>query len=289
MPGQFTTKRIRIEICLKAGKFDDGNDVVIIDDLPMHVEIVKAGIPSFPEATISIWGLSLSKMKALSMKGHVALQSYRNRVKVYAGEGDPDQLPLVFVGDESFGATSIDASGEAVFNMKAFTGIYAALSPTKPMSVQGTVPAADIIRQFANEAGFSFVNQGVTTQLTDCVITGNSINKMQTVADAIGADLIIDDQTVILLPRDSSRDSPYLTISPQTGMLGYPSINSQGITVTFIFNPAIVFRQMIHVESVIPMATGDHSVIKLQHVIDANRNDGGAWQTTIESWFNYGL
>lgn len=289
MPAIFTKKRIRIEVYLRAGKFEDGNNVLIIDDLPMHVEIVKAGIPSFPEATITIWGLKLEKMKALSMKGHVAFQSYRNRVKIYAGDGDPDQLPLIFVGDEYFGATAISSDGEARFDMKAFTGIYSAMTPSGPMSVKGTVSAADVIQQFATEAGFSFVNQGVTTQLTDCVVTGNVMDKMRVVADAIGADLIVDDQTVILLPKDGWRQSQNLTISPQTGILGYPSINSQGISVTFLFNPAIKFRQVIHVESVIPMATGDHGVIKIQHVLDANQNSGGQWQTTIESLFNYGL
>lgn len=289
MPAIFTKKRIRIEVYLRAGKFEDGNDVLIIDDLPMHVEIVKAGIPSFPEATITIWGLKLEKMKALSMKGHVAFQSYRNRVKIYAGDGDPDQLPLIFVGDEYFGATAIGSDGEARFDMKAFTGIYSAMTPSGPMSVKGTVSAADVIQQFATEAGFSFVNQGVTTQLTDCVVTGNVMDKMRVVADAIGADLIVDDQTVILLPKDGWRQSQNLTISPQTGMLGYPSINSQGISVTFLFNPAVKFRQIVHVESLIPMATGDHGVIKIQHVLDANQNSGGQWQTTIESLFNYGI
>ena len=124
MPEIFTKKRIRIEVYLRAGKFEDGNNVLIIDDLPMHVDIKKEGIPSFPEANITIWGLSMNKMKALSMKGHVMFQSYRNRVKIYAGDGEPSQLPLVFVGDQYFGAAQIDSQGEARFDMKAFTGIY---------------------------------------------------------------------------------------------------------------------------------------------------------------------
>ena len=112
---------------------------------------------------------------------------------------------------------------------------------------------------------------------------------MRTVANAIGADIILDDETIILLPNNAYRQSPYVTINALSGMLGYPSINSQGIQVTFLFNPSVKLRQMIHVESVIPMATGDHNVIKLTHTLDANVNSGGAWQTTIESLFNYGI
>lgn len=290
MSGQFTKKRIRIEVALKSEKLKDGSDKIIIDDLPMHVDIVKAGIPSFPEASITIWGLELDKMKALSMKGHVALQNYRNRIKVYAGEGeDPTKLPLIFVGEESFGAMQVDDSGEARFEMKAFTGIYEALEPSEPKSIQGSVPAADVIAIFASEAGMSFINQGVTTRISNCYVQGNVMQKMMTVADAIGADLIIDDRTIILLPKNKTRNAQAITINAQTGLLGYPSITSTGISVSFIFNPSIRFRQMIHVDSVIPMATGDHSVMRLQHTLDANRNGGGAWQTSIESWFNYGL
>ena len=274
MQGPFTTKRIRIEIALRAGKFDDGNDIVIIDDLPMHVEVIKPGFPAFPEANVTIWGLELSKMKALSMKGHVAFQSYRNRVKIYAGEGDPEKLPLIFVGEESFGSMQCDSSGEARFELKAFSGIYAAQAPSVPVSVEGSVPAADSIRQFAIEAGY---------------FQGDVITKMRTVANAIGADIILDDETIILLPNNAYRQSPYVTINALSGMLGYPSINSQGIQVMFLFNPSVKLRQMIHVESVIPMATGDHNVIKLTHTLDANVNSGGAWQTTIESLFNYGI
>lgn len=289
MSKPFTNKRIRIKIALRAGKFDDGNDVVIIDDLPMHVEIIKAGIPTFPEANITIWGMKLDKMRALSMKGHVAFQSYRNRVEIYAGDGDPDQLPLVFSGEESFGTMRVDESGNAFFEMKAFTGIYAAMTPSKPQSVIGSVPASDLMQMFAEESGFSFVNQGVTTQVTDCVIQGDPMTKMRTLSDAIGATFLVDDKTIVFLPSKDSRKGPNITINKYNGLIGYPNITSTGISFTCLFRPEILFNQSVTVESTIPMASGNFRILKIHHVLDANQNEGGAWFSTFESWFNYGL
>ena len=285
----FTKKRIRIVIALQAGKFEDGSDVVIIDDLPMHVEIVKAGIPSFPEATIRIGGLSLDKMKALSMLGFSALQSYRNRVRIYAGDTEPDQLPLIFVGEQSYGAAQIDESGNASFEMKAFTGIFAAQEASGPIAVSGSSPAADVIGSLAQEAGFSFLNEGVNESVRDCVIRGDPMTKMRSVADQVGANLIIDDDNVILLPKGTPRRAGVVTISAQTGMIGYPQLNSRGISVRCLFMPSLQFGQEVYVESVLPMATGSHRIIKLSHTLDANQNDGGQWETSFESYFNFGL
>lgn len=283
-------RRIRIVINLRSGTFEDGSDKVIIDDLPMHVEIVRAGLPSFPEANVTVWGLSLNKMKALSMVGSYALQRYKNNIKIYAGTGDPDLLPLVFQGVQWFGAMTAEGDGNVRFDMKSFTGYFEAAVPKSPTTVQGSVPAADLVRQFANDAGFNFVNQGVTASVKDSIIQGDNIHKMQLVANMIGANLIIDDNTVTLLPKDVGLDIPEAAISAETGMMGYPTLTSIGLQVTSIFRPEIRFNQYVTVKSVIPIPTASekHRVLKLVHTLDANVNDGGSWQTSIETLFNYG-
>lgn len=287
----FVKRRIRVVINLRSGKFEDGTDKVIIDDLPMHVEIIRAGLPSFPEANVTIWGLKLNKMKALSMVGSYALQYYKNDIRIYAGEGDPETLPLVFKGVQWFGAMVPEGDGNVRFEMKSFTGYFETGVPKSPTTVQGTVPAADLIRQFANDAGFNFVNQGVTASVKDSIINGDNIHKMQTVANAVGANLILEDQTITLLPKNVGLDTSEAIISAETGMMGYPTLTSTGLQVTSIFRPDIRFNQYVTVKSVIPIPTSSekHRVLKLTHSLDANTNDGGLWQTTIESLFNYGL
>ena len=287
MVGTFTKKRIIVEVFLKAKKFEDGNDSIKIDGLPTSVVINKGGIPSQNEASIIVEGLGMEKMRSLVVVGFAPLQLNRNRVKIYAG--DTETPPLVFVGDQTEGVISIDDNGNARLSIKAFTSVFAAQNPTPPVAVNGTAQAAELCSQFAKEAGFSFENQGVTSSLSNCVISGDPVNKMINVSRQIGANLIIDDQTVTLLPKDKPRKGPTDIISPETGLIGYPNVTARGVSCRCLFMPQLRFGQSVKVESVIPMASGTHRIIKINHTIEANKPDGGAWFTTFDSYFNYGL
>lgn len=289
MADSFKKKRIIVEVFLKAKKFDDGNDVIKIDGLPTSVVITKGGIPSQNEASISVDGLELDKMRALVVVGFAPLQLSRNRVKIYAGDENEETPPLIFVGDQTEGVISVDDSGNARLSIKAFTSVFEAQNPTPPISVVGSAPASDLCKQLATEAGFSFENQDVTSSLTNCILNGDPINKMINIARQIGANLIIDDQTVTLLPKNTPRKGSTDVVSPETGLIGYPNVTARGVSCRCLFMPYLKFGQAVKVESIIPMASGTHRIIKLTHTIDANKPDGGAWFTTFDSYFNYGL
>ena len=127
-----------------------------------------------------------------------------------------------------------DFNGAPDVEMKfeAMTGGYAALIAQSPVSSSGTATAADLCGQFAKEAGFSFVNQGIDASIANSVYSGSPLEKAQAVAKQVGADLIIDDDKMTLLPRgESLRGGSVVLLSPETGMIGYPTFTNNGIIV----------------------------------------------------------
>ena len=106
---------------------------------------------------------------------------------------------------------------------------------------------------------------------------------MQWVADTIGADLIIDDAEVVLVPTSGTR-GPLLTvtaITPETGQIGYPSFDSMGIRCSCFFRPALMVAGYCRIESSLPRASGVWKIYSVTHELASNLPGGGPWMSTI--------
>lgn len=116
------------------------------------------------------------------------------------------------------------------------------------------------------------------------MITGDPITKMRAVADAVGADLIIDDDQIALVPRGKVRQAEggIPVVSADTGMIGYPTFSGTGIQVSSYFRPDLRIGAAVRVSSIVPSASGVWKIVSLSHELSANTPNSGAWLTSFE-------
>lgn len=281
MSESYTEKSIRVTITIADSEKGTGSQVNF-EGFATRVRVQKQGTPELPKATVQIYGLSEARMAELTMLSFDALSVRRNLIEIAAGKAG-GALSVIFQGEISNASPDFNAAPSPVMRIEAITASYPKLIPAGPVAVNGTQTAASLIATFANEAGLNFKNEGVTSSVTNCVINGDPVSKMQWVADSVGADLIFDDSDVILIPRTETRgeQATIQAINPNTGEVGYPTFDAMGIKATCFFRPDLRVAGFCKIESALPRASGVWKIYSVTHDLAANCPNGGPWRTSI--------
>ena len=221
-------------------------------------------------------------MEQMTFLAFQPLQSLKNLITIEAGE-QGKTLATVFKGEITSAYADYGSVPDVEFKIEALSGGYAAQIGAKPISVKGNAKAADLIKQFAKEIGYTFKNEGVAASVRNAVFNGSPIEKARSVADEVGAELLIDDDSMILMPYDKPRSGGAVLLTPETGLIGYPSFTSDGISFSCFFNPNLKQGGQVKIESIVPRASGYWKITKLSHRLTAYRTGGGSWYSSVDA------
>lgn len=283
MAQSFTKKTIAITVTVSGMRKR-------IEGLACKCRVSKLGLPDKNKASVSVWGLSLDDMAAMTTLSFGPLRyASRNHMVIEAGERG-GALSRVFSGNIMSAWADFNGAPDVEMKFEAMTGGYAALIAQSPVAASGTAKAAELCGQFARECGLSFVNQGVDVSVDNSVYSGSPLEKAQAVAKQVGADLIIDDDRMTLLPRgETLKGGSVAVLSPETGMIGYPTFTNNGITVKSFFNPSAQRGGQVKISSIVPRASGTWRITRVDHDLSAYDPRGGPWETTIEATYGAGF
>lgn len=282
MAVSYTKKALQIDIELNNGLTKS------FTGLACKVSVQKLGLPDKNKASISIMGLSYDDMAAATTIAQQPFMFARNHIAIWAGE-QGQSLTRIFSGNISNAWADFNTAPDPTMKIEAMTGGFASLMSQAPMATSGETKAADVVQQMAATSGFSFKNQGVDSALSNTVLSGSPIEKAKAAADQVGADLIIDDEEMILLPKGETRQTAGGTIlvSPTTGMIGYPTFGNMTLSFKCFFNPSIQRGGLVQVESIVPKASGEWRVSKVTHNLTAYDPKGGPWETVVEGTYGW--
>ena len=283
MDKTFTRKIIELDITLAKGLFSSGGSRKIIRGLPCEVTIDKPGPPNTNKASIQITGLSYEDMDKLTTLAFKPLESQHNLITVLAGEEGQGAPSVAFAGEISSATADFNSAPDVPMSIEASSGEYPTQIAHDPLSVHDEAPAADLIAQFAAAAGYDFVNEGFTGALRNTLFTGSPLQKAKQAAREAGADLIIDDGAMILMPMNGSRRGDPVLLAPRTGLIGYPTFDQDGISCRCLYNPALRHNGLIRVESSSPHASGLWVISRLSHNLSAFSPNGGQWESNFNA------
>lgn len=280
----FTKKAIEVEFILLSGDFGGGNTKTI-RGLPVTASIKKPGLPEKNSLDLAISGLPLADLESLTTLSFRKLQSQRNLIQVRAGDDNGDALSVVFAGEISNAFADFNAEPEIQLKVQAITGFYPQRIATPPTSIRGEATVESVMSGFVDSMGYTFVNNGVTASVSNTVFNGSPLDKVISLANEVGAEVIIDDNVVILQGAESGRTDFIPYVSPESGMFGYPTFNKDGIQVRCAFRPDIKLGGFVAVRSIVPRATGTWKVTKLSYDLHAYVNNGGKFECAFEAQY----
>lgn len=282
----FVRRQLTITFRLASGSFADGNgsNTLTLTGVRASAKIQNAGGASMGIMQLSVYGMTLSQMNDLSTLGMLVNLVPRNEVLVAAGD-EGATASTVFVGNILNAWPDLGAAPNVPFRVEAASLGASAVLSAKPSSFTGSADVATILSGLANQMGAQFENNGVNAKLSGQYLYGSARDQALKVVQIAGIEWNAGDGGVLAIwPRGGSRGDSGFTLSPATGMVGYPTFTQNGIQVRTVFNPAISFGKMITVQSTIKSACQTVKVMGLDHDLDALDPSGGTWFSTIKGY-----
>lgn len=281
---------VTLQFQLGKGNFgDSGSDTIEVKGVRVSASLNQSGGRAMTEADIKVYGLPLDVMNQLTILGKPLEEGRHNTVIVSAGdEGGP--LAVVFAGTIMESWVDARNAPEITLIVNAKDGALLALKPIVPTSFKGTVDVATIVSYIAEVSNMSFQNSGVSVQSTSPYYPNTALHQLYELADhydfnafveTAGADANANSSKIIIWPKGTARPGSVPTVSPATGLIGYPMHTQNGIELTTLFNPAIGFGQSIRVESSLTPANGLWNVFRVSHDLESEMPNG-KWFTSVE-------
>jgi hypothetical protein len=252
------------------------SDTVILSGSRTSVRIEQSGAPAGSIADVKIWGLTFEIMDQLSTLGIVYDQVNKNTITISAGDAISGLTPI-YTGTIGFAYADYNSSPDVpmVFHCSAL--MADAVVPALSSSYPGATDVATIMAGFARLMKIGFVNNGVTTKLSNPYYTGNLKTQMDKCAQQAKIEAKEINGILYIWPKGGSRSNTGTIpiVSKDTGMIGYPSFAANGfLIVKTLFNPQISFGTQIQLKSIISAANGMFVVQWLNLVLDSQMPHG---------------
>ncbi|MGN6775002.1 baseplate hub protein [Rhizobium sp.] len=276
----FSQKLINVQFDLANGSFGKGkNNSALITGARVSCHITNTGGASQSWLEMAIYGLPLSLMNQLSTVGTQAYKLYQNSVTVEAG--DASGMTLVFGGQITSAFVDAQSMPQVCFRVMARPGAFQAIKPATPLSIRGSADVAGMMQNLAKQMGYGFENGGVTAKLSNPYYAGTPLQQALAIAKHAGIDMIIERNTLAIVPANSTRQGDAILISPETGMIGYPAFNQANVLVRALFNPAVQYLGSIEVKSDLTPANGKWKVNRLEYQLES-LIPHGRWEMAME-------
>jgi hypothetical protein len=265
--------------------FDMANgDRVTVSGLRASATVTMGGQANYGGMDCSIYGLTPSLTNRLATLGRIIPQVRRNFVTVSAGDSVTGQSG-VYQGVIYIGVADYASMPNNAFRIQSPTSGLVNVKPIPPTTINGAADVATIMSGLAQQAGYQFENNGVQQQFFYPYFPGALGEQIQRVAAKANINCTIDPatNTLAIWPLGTARGDLIPLISPDTGMIGYPTFPALGgVELTTIYNPSIRFGQRVQVQSSFTPANGQWDIISLSHELES-MVPGGAWRTRLQT------
>lgn len=275
---------ISVTFRLQSGNFaGTGSNTLTVTGLKTWFTMSQVGGVSRDAVHLVVFGLTQSQMNQLSTYGMPPDQNFNNEVTVQAGDA-VSGMATVFQGT----ITSADANygpPEASLVVRAYLGQYISVAPAASLSYRGTADAATIMGNIAQKMGLTLENSGVNVKLSNPYFSGSLFDQAKSCARAGNFYAVLDGKNNVLAiwPKGQNRNGSVLTISPQSGLVGYPEFTLKGVVFTAVWNPNIIFGRAVKLISSLQAATGMWVPMQIDTNLQSETPDG-AWFMQITAY-----
>ena len=279
----FTKKKIEVTLQLQNNTtFDTGGNTLHLSGYRVECEARNIGMMgSGSTAKVKIYGMSLNDMNKMTVTQWQNLTVSKNLITVMAG--DDSNMSMAFDGEITQAWSDLSGTPDTCLTIDANLAFSQQVTPAEGTATQAQTPVADMMKDLATKMGYGFENNGVDGTLSAMTLKGSYIDQAKTVASASNILWTIENKVLIIAPMGQPiRKGQIPLLNEQTGLLGYPSISSKGVSIVCLYNPAINFYDLIKIETPIKPAEGEWIVSSLSYRLESEKANG-AWYCQIEA------
>lgn len=274
-----TLAKRKLTVTLVKGKTDKAEEKTFqLEGLRVEARVDNpGGSQSWGTLNARIFGLRTEILNTFTMVAGKVIGQTNNRVIVEAGD-DMSGMSRIFDGNIWFAAQNLQGAPDVCLELVGISAMFERIAPAAPNSYKGSFDVATAIEGLTKSIGFAFENSGVTVKLRDHYASGSIIDQIYDLARSAGIMCSIDNRTVAIWPNGGSRSDRIIKVNKDTGLVGYPTISSNGTAIRTVFNPAINISAKIDLESVITPVNGRWYCQTVTHEL-ASLVPDGPWYT----------
>ena len=275
----FKQRQIDIQFTYKDGSGVD--KTLALKGYRCHCEVIGDNADATGLAHVQIYGMSIAHMNALTDVGTDQIANAQNTMTITAGNaGEP--LDQVFYGNVTSSYIDFTGSPEVYLCVIGAPVMAYQAAPAAGNSFKGAVSVAEAIESLAAQMGYAFTNHDVTTRINNQHLDGSIVQQIQTLAHAGTCTVTFDHKTVTITPNGGSTKDQVIELSPETGLIGYPTAIQSSYACTCEFNPRLRNLGRVHLSgSVIDRANGEWSICLIKHSLSTLTNKG-PWFSTFQ-------
>lgn len=287
----FIERVIQLTFTKAVGTFSEGKNTVTYAGLRVLCDIIAVGGIQFGQAQLKVYGLTLSIMQELSALNQGFLVQKQIELQISASD-EAGKLNLIFDGQVMLSQIDLNSQPDSALIIIAQAGVLQAQQIANPTSYLADTDHFVVMKYLAGQMGLQCELNGTPLPLSKPYFPGSFRDQVIRCADAVGVNWTIDLGYLIVWPRFGTRSglagAPYSgkvpLVSPETGMVGYPSYSaSGGIAVKTIFNPILRIGTKVTVASQLSFANGTWATYNMKHALDS-QTPGGRWFTTFDGY-----
>lgn len=256
----------------ETSSFDEsGNNTISISEARAAVSFQSAGNLFGTQINVSIFGLGIEMLAALSSKamGLFGSDTERISMKVFVGE------TAIFSGYMTSSIANMNAIPNAALMITATANADLQNKPASPFSFNGATPVPDIINAICNAAGY----KAYITGLDGLVVTnphyeGSIFTQLESLCNDVNVAMSVAPPSISFWPQDSTRDDVMPFISPEYGLIGYPIFSNGGLMFQTQFSTLLTTGRNVQIETSLPHASGVYKLTSVNHELSSWMNDG---------------
>ena len=240
---------------------------------------------------IQIIGLPMAALRELTYMSSLQNGASEMTQVVISAELGGALLP-VYLGAMIEGTADFNAAPDVAFNVRCTIGgpKRAEAAPVTTLSARDGVLIADVIRRLMAESlpGYVVVNRGVTASCAG-YYRGSGISQAERICADAGIHLAVDPKgrRIIISPEGMNAPGARMHfLSASSGMIGYPVLSSDSLTVRKYFDPTCVCGDLLRVKTDVPGAQQQWVITGVTHRLSTGFAGGGLWETQLKGVFN---
>lgn len=263
---------------------EDNTNKLSTDMLRVDASITYGSGNITPVANINIYGLTIENMTPIMRIQWNTLGAMLNTIRIEVGNKNDLVLTTAYEGNITFATISILGNTTTCLQISSTMAIIEALTPREPQTYTKGQDGAKIIQDICGEMGYYFENNGASHIYADSqTFEGSYLNRIQKIANDCDFDLYTEQNYISICARNGFRNIPIPIISPDTGLIGYPAPDIQGINFVCRYNPLVRFGGIVRIQdSIMPTANGDWRVYGLTANLETNTPQG-RWQMQVSA------
>jgi len=280
----FESRDITINFTLSKSDFGDGNNSLTVSGLRVEAQIDNAGGINGSTLYAKIYGMKEADM----LKCCTYAQTYQiqKNIMVTLLAGDVvSGMSQIFQGTITDGMIDYNEMPHVPLVIQCRSGFLEQILPSAPNSSVDPTDVAAVIASLAKAIGFAFTNAGVTKYLGNHYSYGSPVQQIKDIARAAGIGLDISNNQVAIWAAGTPRDTSVVSVSPSSGLIGYPTYYPWGVMINTSFTPDMVRGRKCSLISAVEKANGDFFIQAVTHLL-SSQLPGGPWMTTTQLTLN---